>query len=239
MKHKTSEIIPRLHDLSKELRELRHLFENYKNLIKKIMVTTKPEGVTGEYPWNPARSLSNLSNPIAAMETPIEEPRVKLTKSALGRFDRLADRLQWLMLNTIQGHLEEIAALSDTYFNLTQQKDSHATAKLNRSATLLAKLSVLFLPTSFMTGYYGVEISDLNNHWTAETYWHSFAVVASLSVLALFFFGRMIMFFSDKLDELGSQIGRQFRAVIQRVLWRLSRGKAERDRNADSRQQVQ
>ncbi|RYO91652.1 hypothetical protein DL766_004220 [Monosporascus sp. MC13-8B] len=233
--HKTSEIIPRLHDLSKELRELRHLFENYRNLIKKIMVTTKPEGATGEYPWNPTGSLSNLSNPIAAMDTPIEEPRVKLTKSALDRFDRLADRLQWLMLNTIQGHLEEIAALSDTYFNLTQQKDSHATAKLNRSATLLAKLSVLFLPISFMTGYFGVEISDLNDYWTAETYWYSFAVIASLSFLCLFFFGRMIMFFSDTLDELRTQIARQFRAGIRRVLGRLSRGKAERDRNADSR----
>ncbi|RYP68997.1 hypothetical protein DL769_005384 [Monosporascus sp. CRB-8-3] len=234
MKHKTSEVIPRLHDLSKELRELRHLFENYKNLIKKIMVTTKPEGATGDYPWNPTRSLSNLSNPTAAMDTPIEEPRVKLTKSAMDRFDRLADRLQWLMLNTIQGHLEEITALSDTYFNLTQQKDSHATAKLNRSATLLAKLSVFFLPISFMTGYFGVEISDLNDYWTAETYWYSFAGIASLSFLCLFFFGKMLMFFSETLDDLGTQIGKLVGAGIQRVLGWASRRKAERDRNADS-----
>ncbi|RYP59990.1 hypothetical protein DL770_010097 [Monosporascus sp. CRB-9-2] len=230
MKHKTSEIIPRLHDLSKELRELRHLFENYKNLIQKIMVTTKPEGGTGEYAWNLARSLSNLSNPTAAMDTPVEEPRVKLTKSAMGRFDRLADRLQWLMLNTIQGHLEEITALSDTYFNLTQQKDSHATAKLNRSATLLAKLSVMFLPISFMTSYFGVEISDLNNYWTADTYWYSFAWIASLSFLCLFFFGRMLML----LDDLGTQIWRLLGAGGRRVLGWPSRRKAERDRNADS-----
>ncbi|RYO98539.1 hypothetical protein DL764_007046 [Monosporascus ibericus] len=230
MKHKTSEIIPRLHNLSKELRELRHLFENYKSLIKKIMVTTKTEGPTGEYAWNLARSLSNLSNPTAAMDTPIEEPRVKLTKSAMDRFDRLADRLQWLMLNTIQGHQEEITALSDTYFNLTQQKDSQATAKLNRSATLLAKLSVIFLPLSFMTGYFGVEISDLNNYWTSEDYWNAFAVVAVLSFLCLFFIGRMLMF----LDDLGIQFWRLLRAGSRRVLGWPSQRKAERDRNADS-----
>ncbi len=115
MKHKTSEIIPRLHELSKELRELRHLFENYKNLIKKIMVTTKPEGASGDYPWNmPARSSSNLSLLTSAAEAHGEEPRVVLAKSAMDRFDRLADRLEWVVLNTIQGHLEEITALSDT-----------------------------------------------------------------------------------------------------------------------------
>lgn len=43
-----------------------------------------------------------------------EEPRVVLAKSAMDRFDRLADRLEWVVLNTIQGHLEEITALSDT-----------------------------------------------------------------------------------------------------------------------------
>ncbi|RYP27725.1 hypothetical protein DL767_007562 [Monosporascus sp. MG133] len=233
MKHKTSEIIPRLHDLSKELRELRHLFENYKNLIMKIMVTTKSEGATGGYAWSLARSLSNLSNPTAAMEIPIEEPRVKLTKSAMDRFDRLADRLQWLMLNTIQGHLEEITALSDTYFNLTQQKDSHATAKLNRSATLLAKLSVLFLPISLMTGYFGVEISDLNQYWTAETYWYSFAGLVSLSFLCMFFFGRVLMFFIDTLEGLGTRIWKLLRAGSRRVLGWLSRQKVEKDRNAD------
>ncbi|RYP61594.1 hypothetical protein DL771_010075 [Monosporascus sp. 5C6A] len=223
MKHKTSEIIPRLHDLSKELRELRHLFENYKSLIKKIMVTTKPEGTSGEYPWNRARSISNLSTPIPAMDVPIEEPRVKLTRSAMDRFDRLADRLQWLMLNTIQGHLEEITALSDTYFNLTQQKDSQATAKLNRSATLMAKLSVIFLPISLMTGYFGVEISDLNAYWTAETYWYSFLGFASVSFLCLFFLGRLLI----TLDDLGAQIGRVFWAGIQRVLVWPSRRKLE------------
>lgn len=117
MKHKTSEIIPRLHELSKELRELRHLFENYKNLIKKIMATTKPEGATGDYPWNlPARSSSNLSflANTAITEGFGEERRVILAKSAMDRFDRLADRLEWVVLNTIQGHLEEITALSDT-----------------------------------------------------------------------------------------------------------------------------
>lgn len=89
---KSSEIIPTLHYLSKDLREFKHLFENYKNLISKIMAVGKP----GE------KLYSGLDS------------RVFLTNSALSRFDRLGDRLQYLMLNTIEGYLEEIAALSTT-----------------------------------------------------------------------------------------------------------------------------
>ncbi|KAI1400337.1 hypothetical protein F4819DRAFT_461672 [Hypoxylon fuscum] len=182
---KSSEIIPTLHYLSKDLREFKHLFENYKNLISKIMAVGKP----GE------KLYSGLDS------------RVFLTNSALSRFDRLGDRLQYLMLNTIEGYLEEIAALSTTYFNLTQQKDSQATARLTRSATLLAKLSVFFLPISFMTSYFSVQIEDLYIYWSGTTYWYSFAVIASVSFISLFFFGRILMFFSDVMDDWAAKIG--------------------------------
>jgi hypothetical protein len=87
-----------------------------------------------------------------------------------------------------------------------QQKDSQLTAKLNRSATLLAKLSVLFLPVSLVSGYFGVEIEDLNQHWKGTDYWYTFAVVMSLSFLSLFFFGRLLMFISEELDEMGTLV---------------------------------
>lgn len=91
---KSSEIIPTLHYLSKDLREFKHLFENYKNLISKIMSV--------------GRRDSPQSIHLDA------DHKVFLTNSALSRFDRLRDRLQYLMLNTIEGYLEEIAALSTT-----------------------------------------------------------------------------------------------------------------------------
>ncbi|KAI0882717.1 uncharacterized protein GGS22DRAFT_168565 [Annulohypoxylon maeteangense] len=178
---KSSEIIPTLHYLSKDLREFKHLFENYKNLISKIMAV--------------GRRDSSQSIHLDA------DHKVFLTNSALSRFDRLRDRLQYLMLNTIEGYLEEIAALSTTYFNLTQQKDSQATARLTRSATLLAKLSVFFLPISFMTSYFSVQIEDLYIYWTGKTYWYAFAVIASVSFVSLFFFSRLLMLFSDMMDE--------------------------------------
>ncbi|KAI1265645.1 hypothetical protein F5Y18DRAFT_42029 [Xylariaceae sp. FL1019] len=192
IRNKSSDIIPTLHYLSKDLRELKHLFENYKNLINKVMTNTHG--------------------------TPGEEPRrVMLTTSATSRFERLSDRLQFLMLNTIDGYLEEISALSSTYFNLTQQKDSEATARLTRSATLLAKLSVFFLPITFVTSYFSIQIEDLYIYWTGKDYWYSFAVIASVSFVSLFFFSRLLMFASDTLDEWASHISSFVRKLVQRI----------------------
>lgn len=100
--------------------------------------------------------------------------------------------------------------MRDQYFNLTAQKDSEATARLTRSAALLAKLSVLFVPIGLMTSYFSVQIPDLTNSYTGRTYWISFAVIASLSFLGLFFFGRLLMFASEIMDDTAERLSMYF-----------------------------
>jgi hypothetical protein len=86
------------------------------------------------------------------------------------------------------------------YFNLTAQIDSEATAKLSRNTTLLSKFGVLFLPVSLMTGYFSVQIDDLQGAYTAKTYWVAFAVIMGLSFVALFFFSRLLLTFTESAD---------------------------------------
>ncbi|KAH0424791.1 ADP-ribosylation factor [Colletotrichum camelliae] len=138
---------------------------------------------------------------------------VKISSSARGRFERLEDRLQLLMLNTMHEYLDELDALSNTYFNLTAQKDFQATARLSRSATLLAKLSVFFLPISFMTSYFSVEIPGLVEHYTPKMYWISFAVIAGLSFVSLFFFSRMLEFVIDVLEGWADSVSSNFLGI--------------------------
>ncbi|OIW34513.1 hypothetical protein CONLIGDRAFT_675485 [Coniochaeta ligniaria NRRL 30616] len=177
----TADVIPALHKLGRDLRQLQHLFESYKNLFESIL---KPPD--------------------------LEDARiVKLEGQARDRFKRLKDRLQLLMLNTIREYIDEKNELSSTYFNLTAQKDSQATARLTRSATLLAKLSVFFLPISFITSYFSVQITELNNAYTAKTYWYTFAVTATVSFMSLFFFSKLLMFVIDMLDGAADFISRK------------------------------
>lgn len=187
-----SYIIKHLYARSKDLRQLKHLFESYENLIKRIMAL-------GTDTFMDDKDLSALSSSTDNMLGPARG--VKLSQKAFDRFDRLSVRMRLLMLDTIDEYLEEKASLSNAYFNLMSQKDSQATSKLNRSASLLAKLSVFFLPISFMTSYFSIQVPDLTNNYTGTTYWVSFAVVATMSFMSLFFFSRLLVIVSDYLDE--------------------------------------
>ncbi|KAK2729935.1 ADP-ribosylation factor [Colletotrichum kahawae] len=199
-KLKSGDVIRPLHTLRRELRQLHHLFESYKSLIRRIC---RPGCVDGhkQCPCAASGSLGRLSD------------EVKISSSARGRFERLEDRLQLLMLNTMHEYLDELDALSNTYFNLTAQKDSQATARLSRSATLLAKLSVFFLPISFMTSYFSVEIPGLVEHYTPKMYWISFAVIAGLSFVSLFFFSRMLEFVIDVLEGWADSVSSDFLGI--------------------------
>ncbi|KUI57243.1 hypothetical protein VP1G_04493 [Cytospora mali] len=219
----TSDIIKTLYARSRDLRQLKHLFESYEKLIKGIMdlpvdYNDREESMAGSNPnllWTISRG-------------------VRLSQKAVDRFGRLNDRLRLLMLDTIDEYLVEKSSLSDTYFNLLAQKDSQATAKLNRSASLLAKLSVFFLPISFMTSYFSVQIPDLTNGYTGTTYWVTFAVIATLSFLSLFFFSRMLMIVSDVLDEKVHQIQKKsWRTIKQGLNKKGQKGKGKDAGNDD------
>ncbi|KAK7737421.1 hypothetical protein SLS53_006494 [Cytospora paraplurivora] len=213
----TSSIIKTLYARSRDLRQLKHLFQSYEKLIKDIIElpvdrNDREESMAGS---NPNLLMSAFRG-------------VRLSRKANDRFCRLNDRLRLLMLDTIDEYLVEKSSLSDTYFNLLAQKDSQATSALNRSASLLAKLSVFFLPISFMTSYFSVQIPDLTNNYTGTTYWVTFAVIATLSFMSLFFFSRLLMVVSDLLDEKVHQIQKSsWRTIKHGLSGRRKKGKNE------------
>ena len=47
----------------------------------------------------------------------------------------------------------------------------------------------MFMPVSVMTGYFSTQITDLQDVYTAKTYWACFAVVIIVSFLFLLCFG--------------------------------------------------
>lgn len=133
---------------------------------------------------------------------------VLLSSAAVGRFERLTDRIKLYCLDEIEACLTEKESLTfmvgdpashrlgkrtDDYwlqnFNLIALKDSQAMEKLTRITVLLAKVTILFLPVSLMTGYFGVEIADLQETFSGTAYWISFAVIMFLSAVALIIFG--------------------------------------------------
>ena len=101
-----------MHAFGKDLRQLKHLFESYQNIVKKVLSTPKsnPGSLqTASEAGERSSSGTLLSN--------INHGKIALTESALNRFERLDDRLQLLLLNTIDEYLDDIAALNQTVSN--------------------------------------------------------------------------------------------------------------------------
>ncbi|OBT90991.1 hypothetical protein VE02_00210 [Pseudogymnoascus sp. 03VT05] len=191
------EIIPKLYEVGKLLRSNQHLFSGYENLISRIL----------KYEEDKEREPSNGRT----------DERVSVVQTARHRFERLRDNIKFLVLNYVDEAIGEIDGLQTTYFNITTQKDSMATAKLNSSATLLSKLGVLFLPVSLMTSYFSVQIKELDGVYTVKTYWVTFAVVMVLSFVALFMFSRVLV-------GAGTAVAKRVDGVVDRVTGRIAKG---------------
>ena len=223
----TTNVIRRLYELNKELRQLHHLFANYKILISQLLDSDsyevyrdyedESEDVQNGRHNDDNISSSNNNNSSSSSNTNVNNEMNNnmdssekssgsrrhrlLSVKAANRFRRLQAQLQTLMLDAIQDCLDEKTSLQNTYFNLITQKDSQSTERLTRSATLLAKLSVFFLPISFMTSYFSIQIPGLIDGYTTKTYWAAFGVIAGVSFLSLFFFSKVLMFLSERLDH--------------------------------------
>ncbi|KFY04101.1 hypothetical protein O988_00978 [Pseudogymnoascus sp. VKM F-3808] len=188
-----NEIIPKLYEAGKLLRSNQHLFKGYENLISRIL----------EYKEGKAASFGRTDESISVAHT------------ACHRFERLRDNIKFVVINYVDEAIGEIDGLHNTYFNITTQKDSIATAKLTANATLLSKLGVLFLPVSLMTSYFSVQIKELDGVYTVKTYWVTFAVIMVLSFVALFMFSRVLV-------GVGTAVAKQVDKVVARVKGRVA-----------------
>jgi hypothetical protein len=52
-----------------------------------------------------------------------------------------------------------------------------------------------------MTGYFSVQIDDLQGVYSYKTYWACFGVVVGLSILVMFFLNSVLLRLSDKLRD--------------------------------------
>lgn len=164
------EILPGLSKLEKDLRSKQHLYKGYENLVTRILKYYDKTHEGDDH----------------------KHDLVHVTHSACNRFERLQDHINYLVLNYLEEAIGESESLSTTYFNIYAQKDSKATGKLSASAATLSKLGVLFLPVGLMTGYFSVQIKELEGVYTTKTYWISFAVIMVLSMLSLLLFSTVL-----------------------------------------------
>lgn len=112
----------------------------------------------------------------------------RIAPDAVTRFRRLHDRITLYALGELQDCLGEKADLVMMTFNLIANKESQAVERLTRTTIFLAKVTILFLPATLMTGYFSIQARGVSEYSTT-VYWVTFGVVVGLSLIALILFG--------------------------------------------------
>jgi hypothetical protein len=82
-------------------------------------------------------------------------------------------------------------------FNLIAIKESFSVERLTRITLLLAKVTMVFMPVTLMTGYFSIQFAGLE--FTVKSYWWAFAVVLAVSMVLLFIFSLISGTFEGKI----------------------------------------
>lgn len=205
------ELIQRLHQYGRQLSVLRRMYQSYALIIQRVLDRQKPVNDS-----NATTPRPNDESPLPAGERPAEVAKfgAPLSAAATVRFERLQDRITHFAISEIQECLDEKEALvflvrpspspspspiplppltppPPQNFNLITLKQSVAVERLTRITILLAKVTILFMPASLMTGYFSTQLKDLATAYTIKTYWICFAVIMALSFIFLLVFGAL------------------------------------------------
>jgi hypothetical protein len=62
-----------------------------------------------------------------------------------------------------------------------------------------------------MTSYFSTQIPDLQNIYTSEDYWVSFAVIMGISLILLFFLSRVLVSVTESLEARARSISNWFK----------------------------
>ncbi|KXT04408.1 hypothetical protein AC578_3595 [Pseudocercospora eumusae] len=206
----TLEHIDRLDSIGKELGVLRRHYESYNRIIDRLiepqpatLASLQNSQVVGS---EDSASLNTIRAGPGGMIVREKDSLlgVSLSSAARVRFKRLRDLIDLYALSEVEEYLKQkdslvsMASSSPTFQHnaraspeliLIAIKQSLDVDRLTRITLLLTKATILFLPVSFMTGYFSVPLDDIK--YSARTFWIAFVVIFFLSYLALFLFGAM------------------------------------------------
>ncbi|KIW87678.1 uncharacterized protein Z519_11652 [Cladophialophora bantiana CBS 173.52] len=195
--------VKKVHEIGTQLTVLKLMYESYEWIVSRLLHSQRlamdanslllspqstfhnPDLKTGSH-QSPGAQLAAYEEGFLADDS---RSNVKLSFSAVARFERLLGRIRLYALTEIDECIKQKESLVLMNFNLVALKDSQAVERLTRTTILLAKATILFLPVSLMTGYFSIQLPEIAEKYTLKTYWLCFLVVSILSILFLVVFG--------------------------------------------------
>ncbi|KAG0125648.1 hypothetical protein HOY82DRAFT_630512 [Tuber indicum] len=200
--------ISSLHRLARQLATLKRMYETKKIIIDNVLYRQE-----NSHKKNTPRSVAPTApfagfpqSPIAPMGDP-DVLGVPLNPLAIAKFERLRDRIKLYALGEINDCLQEKSELVDMTFNLIALRESESVERLTRVAILLTKFAFVFVPLTLITGYFSMQLKDLQGVYRQRDFWGASGVFMFITILVLYTIGKA----TDTME--GARVWRGFKAV--------------------------
>jgi hypothetical protein len=165
-------------------------------------------------------STSNLARLPPAIMTPahLDESQllgVSLSSAARARFERLKHRIRLYALSEINECLDQKESLVMMNFNLIAIKEAFSVERLTEVTLLLAKITIMFMPVSLLSAYFGGEFVDAE--FTVASYWKWFSGIFVASGVALVVFSAVSGTSKSKVlyKPVGTKIREKFIGLVK------------------------
>ncbi|KAJ4354379.1 uncharacterized protein N0V89_006115 [Didymosphaeria variabile] len=185
------EHVDQLHHIGCQLSILKRVYLAYEMIIDRVL---KKQEVTLASLKN-SHIVSGVESLASSIPINASGPQVPEADSLLGvslssasrvRFERLKDRIKLYALSEIQECIDQKDSLVMMNFNLIAIKESFSVERLTRVTLLLAKVTMVFMPVTLMTGYFSIQFAGVE--FSVKSYWWAFALVFAISMVLLFLF---------------------------------------------------
>ncbi|CUS12431.1 unnamed protein product [Tuber aestivum] len=200
--------ISRLHRLARQLATLKRMYETKKIIIDNVLYrqenSHKKNALRSVVP--PAPPTGFAQSPVALMGDP-DVLGVPLNPLAIAKFERLRDRIKLYALGEINDCLQEKSELVDMTFNLIALRESESVERLTRVAILLTKFAFVFIPLTLITGYFSMQLKDVEGVYSQRDFWGASGVFVFITILVLYTIGKT----TDTMES--ARMWRGFKAV--------------------------
>jgi Mg2+ and Co2+ transporter CorA len=181
--------ISRLHRLARQLATLKRMYETKKIIIDNVLYRQENSlSNRSSIQLQPPPTPPNPHDPAPTLGDP-NILGVPLSPTAIAKFERLRDRVKLYALGEIEDCLAEKTELISMTFNLLAMRESQAVERLSRVAIFLTKFTFLFLPLTLITGYFSMQLKDMDDYTQAH-FWAASGIFVVLMILILYTVGK-------------------------------------------------
>ncbi|KAF2862817.1 hypothetical protein K470DRAFT_255722 [Piedraia hortae CBS 480.64] len=176
--------IDRLDTIGNELKVLKRHYTGYKRIIERLVEMQDDTQRIHNLPRSESHDSVNTIRPQPVQP---QTPGVALGSAAKIRFRRLQDLIDLYALDELEEYIQQKESLVGMSFNLIALSENLCMERLTRVGLLITKVTILFMPVSFMTSYFGLQLKG--TEYSVGEYWIAFAVILVCSWLVLLLFG--------------------------------------------------